>query len=73
MDARPSIIPKIEKPAALANIDEILALSGGMPRQPKTEPTRAPRRGTHMVSASTLVVLTHGLSFAPCCSLITRS
>jgi len=29
-DRRPSIIPKIEKPAALKNIDEILALSGGM-------------------------------------------
>lgn len=29
-DARPSIIPKIEKPAALRNIDEILALSGGL-------------------------------------------
>ena len=27
---RPDIIPKIEKPAALENIDEILALSGGM-------------------------------------------
>ena len=27
---RPEIIPKIEKPAALANIDEILELSGGM-------------------------------------------
>jgi len=27
---RPDIIPKIEKPAALKNIDEILALSGGM-------------------------------------------
>jgi len=29
-DARPAIIPKIEKPAALRNIDEILALSGGL-------------------------------------------
>lgn len=29
-DARPAIIPKIEKPAALANIDEILELSDGM-------------------------------------------
>lgn len=29
-DQRPSIIPKIEKPAALKNIDEILALSGGL-------------------------------------------
>ena len=29
-DARPSIIPKIEKPAALENIDEILELSGGL-------------------------------------------
>ena len=27
---RPDIIPKIEKPAALKNIDEILALSGGL-------------------------------------------
>merc|ERR1712023_220813 len=27
---RPLIIPKIEKPAALRNIDEILALSGGL-------------------------------------------
>jgi len=27
---RPAIVPKIEKPAALKNIDEILALSGGM-------------------------------------------
>ena len=29
VDARPDIIPKIEKPAALKNIDEILELSGG--------------------------------------------
>merc|ERR1719310_1489145 len=29
-DQRPAIIPKIEKPAALRNIDEILELSGGM-------------------------------------------
>ena len=29
-DKRPDIIPKIEKPAALKNIDEILALSGGL-------------------------------------------
>ncbi len=29
-DQRPDIIPKIEKPAALKNIDEILELSGGM-------------------------------------------
>ncbi|KAL1524235.1 hypothetical protein AB1Y20_019140 [Prymnesium parvum] len=29
-ELRPSIIPKIEKPAALRNIDEILALSGGL-------------------------------------------
>ena len=29
-EARPAIIPKIEKPAALKNIDEILELSGGM-------------------------------------------
>jgi len=29
-DARPAIIPKIEKPSALRNIDEILALSGGL-------------------------------------------
>jgi len=29
-ELRPSIIPKIEKPAALKNIDEILALSGGL-------------------------------------------
>ena len=29
-DARPLIIPKIEKPAALRNIDEILALSDGL-------------------------------------------
>jgi len=29
-EARPWIIPKIEKPSALRNIDEILALSGGM-------------------------------------------
>ena len=29
-DARPAIIPKIEKPAALKNIDEILELSGGL-------------------------------------------
>jgi pyruvate kinase len=28
--ARPAIIPKIEKPAALRNIDEILALSDGL-------------------------------------------
>ena len=27
---RPLIIPKIEKPAALSNIDEILALSDGL-------------------------------------------
>ena len=30
LDERPAIIPKIEKPAALKNIDEILALSGGL-------------------------------------------
>ena len=29
-DRRPLIIPKIEKPSALRNIDEILALSGGL-------------------------------------------
>ena len=29
-EKRPAIIPKIEKPAALKNIDEILALSGGL-------------------------------------------
>ena len=29
-EQRPEIIPKIEKPAALENIDEILALSGGL-------------------------------------------
>jgi len=29
-EERPAIIPKIEKPAALRNIDEILELSGGM-------------------------------------------
>jgi len=29
-DRRPAIIPKIEKPAALKNIDEILELSGGL-------------------------------------------
>merc|ERR1711871_1341291 len=29
-EMRPAIIPKIEKPAALKNIDEILALSDGM-------------------------------------------
>merc|ERR1712023_400277 len=29
-NARPAIIPKIEKPSALRNIDEILALSDGM-------------------------------------------
>ena len=30
LDQRPAIIPKIEKPAALKNIDEILELSGGL-------------------------------------------
>merc|ERR1719231_1689485 len=30
VDERPAIVPKIEKPSALRNIDEILALSGGM-------------------------------------------
>ena len=29
-EKRPAIIPKIEKPAALRNIDEILAISDGM-------------------------------------------
>ena len=29
-EQRPLIIPKIEKPAALKNIDEILALSDGL-------------------------------------------